>query len=251
MLPIAMLAGCATLPPLPTPTVFATPIATPTPTPSATPASPSPTQQATPDPASVPAFTAGEVVRTAFAGMRVRRLPGTDRQVVAGLLGGSAALVVIMGPIQADGFGWYLVRDADPAEPEFGEAWIAAGYEPEPFLVTTAEVEPNTSLIASFANAADAEYGPIEIPNGDVAIRWLALDPEAVRCTFAVSLATGGRDPVPAIRATLGASPVPGTLQPSSFDALGVRGQAFLSVDSDCAWTLVVARVVPQATPSP
>ena len=49
--------------------------------------------------------------------------------------------------------------------------------------------------------------------------------------------------PVPAIRATIGNDLVPGTLQPGAFDALGVRGQVFVNVVSDCAWTLVIERV--------
>ena len=62
-------------------------------------------------------------------------------------------------------------------------------------------------------------------------------------CQFAVSLAKGRGEPVPAIRATIGDGLVPGTLQPGGFDALGVRGQVFVVVVSDCAWTLVIQRV--------
>ena len=58
-----------------------------------------------------------------------------------------------------------------------------------------------------------------------------------------MSLAEGGGDPVPAIRATVGNGVVPGTLQPGAFDALGVRGQVFVTVISDCAWALVIERV--------
>jgi len=80
----------------------------------------------------------------------------------------------------------------------------------------------------------------------------VAVDPEGTSCRFAVSLAEGSGDPVPAIRATIGNDLVPGTLQPGAFDALGVRGQAFVRVVSDCAWTLVIERVVePEPTESP
>jgi hypothetical protein len=67
-----------------------------------------------------------------------------------------------------------------------------------------------------------------------------------------VSLAKGGGEPVPAIRATIGNDLVPGTLQPGGFDALGVRGQVFVTVATDCAWTLVIELVIePEPTESP
>ncbi len=65
----------------------------------------------------------------------------------------------------------------------------------------------------------------------------------------------GSADPIPAIRATIGNDLVPGTLQPTFFVAQPtIRGQVFLTVTSDCAWTLAIARVLsatPEASPSP
>jgi hypothetical protein len=203
----------------------------------------------TPDQTSIPRFTAGELVTTTIDGMRVRQRPGEAGRVITGLLPFAALLEVVMGPIQTDGFGWYLVRGDGSLD--FGQGWIAAGYEPEPFLVTTGGSADDSPFVASFAETGDAEYGPVPIDEvGDYAIRWVAIDPERVRCTFAVSLASGGGDAVPAIRATLGADLVPGTLQPGSFDALGVRGQVFLTVATDCAWSLVFERIA-EATPEP
>jgi hypothetical protein len=63
-----------------------------------------------------------------------------------------------------------------------------------------------------------------------------------------VSLEEGQGRPVQAIRATIGNDLVPGTLQPGAFRALGVRGQAFVAVVSDCAWALVIQRV-PESGP--
>lgn len=203
----------------------------------------------TPDQGAIPRFAAGELVETTIAGMRVRAQPGSDGRVIGGLLPGGAVLEVAMGPIAADGFGWYLLTDhgADL----FGEGWVAAGYEPDPFLRTTGSFATNSTFVQSLAATGDADYGPVPIDeDGDYAIRWVAVDPERERCTFAVSAAAGSAEPVPAIRATIGADLVPGTLQPTSFDALGVRGQAFLAITSDCAWSLVVVRV-PEATPEP
>jgi hypothetical protein len=236
-----LLAGCV-LPPLPTPTSAVCPTASPPPTASLT-AVPSPSPSSTPDFAAVPEFRANDLVVTAIDGLRVRQGPGLIGNVVAGLLPLGAELQVVMGPIPTDELGWYLVTDADPADPEFGEGWIAAGFEPEAWLAPTGETASDTPYIASFAFTGDAENGPVQVGRGDHAIRWVAVDPERMSCQFAVSLAKGRGKPVPAIRATIGDGLVPGTLQPGGFDALGVRGQVFVVVVSDCAWTLVIQRV--------
>jgi Bacterial SH3 domain len=237
-----VLAGCV-LPPLATPTP--TPSLTPSPSPSATPTSvPSPSPSATPDLGAVPEFSAGDLVTTAIDGLRVRQRPGLGSNVVTGLLPLGAELQVVMGPIPTDELGWYLVADAEAADPEFGEGWIAAGFEPDAWLTSTGETAGGTPYIASFAFTGDADNGPVKIGSGDHAIRWVAVDPERTSCQFAVSLAEGGGDPVPAIHATIGNDLVPGTLQPGGFDALGVRGQVFVTVASDCAWALVIEHVV-------
>jgi hypothetical protein len=247
---ILLVAGC-TLPPLATPTPSPSPTpspipVTPTPQPSA-----SPTSQPTPDLGGIPSFSAGDVVTTLISGLRLRRLPGTDSQVVAGLLPLDAQLVVAMGPIVVDGFGWYLVQDADEREPAFDEGWLAAGYAPDPFLASAGRKAEETRLIGSFAGTAGGEYGPVSIADEHVSIRWLVRDPESVGCRFAVSLASGGDDPIPAIRATIGATTIPGTLQPTYFaDESSLRGQVFLTVESDCAWTLLFERVPPEPTPT-
>lgn len=237
-----LLAGCVLQPPAP-------PTPTPSPTPSASPSGlptsiPSPSPSSTPDLGSVPDFRAGDLVTTAIDGLRVRQRPGLTGNVVTGLLPLGAELQVVMGPIQSDELGWYLVADSGPGDPEFGEGWIAAGFEPDPWLTPTGETAGETPYLASFAFTGDAQNGPVEIGAGDHAIRWVAVDPEGTSCQFAVSLAAGGREPVPAIRATIGNDLVPGTLQPGAFDALGVRGQVFVTVGSDCAWTLVIERVL-------
>lgn len=208
----------------------------------------------TPDAGAIPAFTAGDVITTRISGLRVRRLPGTEGQVVAGLLPLDAELVVVMGPVMVDGFGWYLVADADDGDPAFDEGWLAAGYEPDAFLASAGRRAEGSSLIASFAGTADAEHGPVAIADEHTRIRWLARDPESVGCRFAVSLAVGSAEPTPAIRATLGATTIPGTLQPAYFaDQTTLRGQVFVTVDSDCAWTLVFERIPPEpeATATP
>lgn len=170
--------------------------------------------------------------------------------VVTGLLPLDAELQVVMGPLLVEEVGWYLVTDADPDEPEFEEGWIASGFEPAAYLASTGRTSEATPFVASFAQTGSAQYGPIEIGEGDHAIRWVALDPERARCEFAVLLAAGAGAPVPAIRATVGNGVDPGTLQPGSFAALGVRGQVFVTVESDCAWTLVIVRV-PDAADQP
>lgn len=248
---VLLLAAC-TIPPPRTPT------ARPTTSPSPTPPPPAPTAllTATPEPTqeigAIPAFTAGDLVVTATDGLRVRQRPSLTSVVLAGLLPLNAPLEIVMGPVLVGENGWYLVRDAGADEPEFGEGWIASGFEPEPFLVPTGRRVEETDSVASFAQTGDAEYGPVAIPDDRHAIRWLALDPEGRRCEFAVLLSSGPGEPVPAIRATIGTGVVPGTLQQPQFAAVGVTGQVFVTIRSDCAWTLVVTRVPdPAGEPSP
>src|SRR5690606_22099651 len=143
------------------------------------------------------------------------------------------------------------VTDAAEADPAFAEGWIASGFEPDAFLrATDRSVDPNP-YVASFAQVGEAQYGPIEIVDERHVIRWLALDPEEVRCTFEVRLEPAGGESVRAILATVGNDVVPGTLQPSFFAAQpALRGQLFLQVLGDCAWTLVVMHL-PEETPQP
>jgi hypothetical protein len=200
----------------------------------------------------IPTYEAGEIVETTIDGLRVRSLPGADRPILTGLLPLAFELRVVMGPIPVDGLGWYLVTDADDREPNFEEGWVAAGHEPDPLLTSTGRIVEDSPFVASMAQSGDAEEGPIQIGEGDHGIRWVALDPERQRCSFSVSLAAaGGAAPVPAIRATVGSGIDRGTLQPQSFAALNVRGDAFVSVTSDCAWALVVVRIPPPASPTP
>lgn len=246
---LAMIAGC-TFPDALTPTPRPTPTATATPSPTPTAAPPTPTPVPTPDAGAVPDFAAGEIVASLIDGLRVRQRPGVDALIATGLLPLDAELQVVMGPLPLDELGWYLVTDADPDEPQFEEGWVAAGYEPDPLLRATGRTAEESPFVASMAATGDAEEGPVQIGDGNHAIRWIAVDPERVRCTFAVSLLPAGGEPVPTIRATVGTGVDRGTLQPQTFDALDVRGTAFVSVTSDCAWALVIARV-PETSPEP
>jgi hypothetical protein len=249
---VVVVAAC-TLPALESPTPRPTPTPTPTVTPTPRPSIPAPSasSEPTPDPAAIPDFAAGEIVASVIDGLRVRQRPGVETTLVTtGLLPLNAEMQVVMGPFPADDFGWYLVTDADPDEPQFDEGWVAAGYEPDPFLRATGSVAEDAPFIVSMAGTGDAEEGPIEIGQGDHAIRWIARDPDGTGCAFAVSLTTPTGDPVPTIRATVGGGIDRGTLQPQTFAALGVRGTAFVSVASDCAWALVILRV-PEPTPDP
>ena len=248
----AVLASC-TFPELttPTPSPSPTPAASATATP-AVPSAPSPTP--TPDPTpglgSVPDFAAGQIVASLIDGLRVRQRPGVEALVTTGLLPLDAEMQVVMGPFPADEFFWYLVTDADPDEPQFEEGWVAAGYEPDPFLRPAGTGGESAPFVASLAGRGPAEEGPVDIGEGDHAIRWIAADPGATGCRFAVSLVPAGGEAVPTIRATIGAGLDRGTLQPQTFAALGVRGPAFVQVDSDCDWALVILRV-PDPVPSP
>lgn len=195
---LLVLAGC-TLPPLQTPTPsLARAGDTPGPAPTGTPSPrPTPTAEPTPDLAAVPGFATGEIVATTTDGLRIRRLPGADRHVVVERLPTGAEVTVIMGPVQADDLGWYLVADADPDDPALDDGWIAARYEPDPFLVPS-DREPNTErYVAGFAHRGDAEFGPVTIEDAAYGIRWLAVDPEGIECSFQVFLATTATEPIP------------------------------------------------------
>lgn len=250
---LALLLAACTLPalesptPTPSPTHGATPPQSPEPSPTGPPGS-----SPTPDVAAIPAFTGGEIITTTFAGLRVRDQPGTDRRVITGLLSFDAELEVVMGPIVEDDLGWYLVTDADPDEPQFEEGWVAAGFEPEANLRSTGRVAEDTPVIVSFAQTGDADFGPIEVPDERHVIRWVAVDPERVRCQFSILLAAGSGDPVPAIRSTVGDTLIHGTLQSSFFiSEPALRGQLFLTAETDCAWTLAVMREDPELSPAP
>lgn len=245
-------AGC-TLPPLSTPTVRPTPTPPPsvTATPSPTPAPPTPTPEPTPDLAAIPAFAAGEIVASRIDGLRVRQRPGIDAPIATGLLPFESQLRVVMGPFLLDDFGWYLVTDADTAEPAFEEGWVAAGYEPDALLRSTGSVDADAGFLVSLAGSGNAENGPITIRRRlDHAVRWIARDPEGIGCTFAVSLRDASGDPIPAIRATVGSGVDRGILQPQTFASLRVRGTVFVVVASDCHWSLVLQRM-PEAAPTP
>ena len=175
-----------------------------------------------------------------------------ESRVITRLLPAAFELQVVMGPIPVDDLGWYLVADVDAREPNFEEGWVAAGSEPDPLLASTARVTEASPYVVSMDQTGDAEQGPIEIGSGDHAIRWIALDPERTRCSFAASFTpAGGGDPIPAIRATIGTGVDRGTLQPQSFAALRLSGPVFANVDSDCAWALVIVRVSPEVSPTP
>lgn len=247
---VVLLAAC-TLPPLESATPTPSPTLAPTPTVSPSPQPATPSAEPTADPAAIPDFAAGEIVASLIDGLRVRQRPGLGATAIPGLLPLNAEMEVIMGPFPVDDFGWYLVGDTDPAEPQFVEGWVAAGYEPDPFLRATGRAAQEVPYLTAMAATGDAQEGPIEIGGGDHAIRWIARDPEAIRCSFAVSLAPPGGAPVQTILATVGSGIDRGTLQPQTFDSLGVRGTAFISVVSDCSWALVMLRVPgPDASPS-
>lgn len=244
--PLVVLLASCTLPSLTTPTPRPSVIPT---APATTPV-PTPTVSARPTPslASIPRFRAAELITTATDGLRVRQRPGLSGTVITGLLPLDSELQAVMGPIVIDDHGWYLVTDADPDEPQFEEGWIAAGYEPEPFIRSSGRVVKGSPLIDSYSGSGNAEHGPIDITDDDHAIRWIVLDPEQRGCSFSVSLAAGDADPVPAIRATVGAGVIRGDVQPGSFP--DVRGQVFMTVTSDCDWALVFIRV-PEPEPEP
>jgi hypothetical protein len=218
----------------------------PTETPSPSPAlsgTPAPSPEPTPGPDAIPRFNPGSVVITNAPGLRVRSRPGTDQRVVT-TLGVDADLVVGMGPIVVDDLAWYLVRDADPAEPRFQEGWVAAGFEPDPFLISGGSPPDDNPYLGGFADVASGEFGPVSLPDGRVAFRWIAATDEEQVCNFAVDLSAESGEPVRAVRTPVGAFPASGELPPDYFRANDqLVGNLFVQVQSNCAWAVSFVRV--------
>ena len=197
----------------------------------------------TPGPDDIPTYTAGTTVSTAASGLRVRSGPGLSQGVLT-LLPTGSDLVVVLGPVRADNWGWYLVRDADAAEPSFTEGWVAAGFVPSPYLVPATFDLPFNPIIAGYAHEGNGEFGPVRIVDANTTIQWVAAAlPGAAGCSFSADLVPGAGDPIPAIRATLGAAPAPGNLYGDFFTAHPeLTGDVFLRVTSDCGWALTFLR---------
>ena len=249
-----LLGACLLLEPVPTPQ----PIPTRSPSPVPTVATPSPTARPsaapTPGPDDVPAIAVGQTAVTAAGGLRLRTRPGLDR-LVTSVLGPEVGVLVGLGPVFIDGNGWYLVRDPDRlAPPRFGEGWVAAGFEPDPFLVSAeVDVRRNPYLVG-FAGAAGGSFGPVRLPDANVAIRWIAASLTEDECRFSVDLDPADGGPVPAIRATVGSGvAAPGDLFSSFFDdhpeLIGTDLRVI--VDSTCSWALSFVTVPARPSPSP
>jgi hypothetical protein len=174
-------------------------------------------------------------------------------QRVVTTLGVDADLLIGLGPVWVDGLGWYLVRDADTDDPAFGEGWVAAGFEPDSFLVPASFDVRRNPYIVGFAGAANGEFGPVRLPNADVTIRWLAAPPTPNGCSFFVNLAAGSGEPVSAIRATVGGVPAPGELFRQFFAEHRelIDAELSVSVESDCSWALTFVQQRSEPTPAP
>jgi hypothetical protein len=198
----------------------------------------------TPGPDDIPTFNAGATIKTAASGLRVRKGPGLSQGVLTSLPTGSK-LVTILGPVRNDSWGWYLVRDADAAEPTFEEGWVAAGFVPTPYLAPAAFELPFNPIAAGWAHEGDGEFGPVRIEDANYAVRYVAaVLPGGGACSFSADLVPGSGKAVPAIRATLGTAPAPGSLYGDFFTAHPeLTGDIFLRVTSDCAWALSIIRI--------
>jgi len=212
---------------------------------------PTPEPTPVPDPAAVPVYAAGAMVQTHIAGLRVHARPGTEERVVTGLLPDGAELLVALGPIFVDDYGWYLVDDADSADPAFSQGWVATGFNPDPWLVPAVFDLASNPYLGGFAHDSDGEYGPVHLTDANVEINWIAAPPRDAGCSFGVDLRRDNDAAVPAIRATLGAVLAPGVLQSDFFvDHPKLIGDLFVTVTSDCRWALTFEEL-PAEQPSP
>jgi hypothetical protein len=223
-----------------------TPTAQPTPTaPAVTPteaATAEPTASPAPGLDSVPAYFAGQKIASNAPGLRVRSRPGTDEPVLA-ILPERADLLVEMGPVLIDGFGWYSVLDSDPDKPEFSKGWVAAGFEPDPFLVPSDFELSYNPYVAGFAHDGNGEFGPVRVADATYGIRWIAAAQDDNGCAFSVDLRPGSGTAVPTIRATIGGVAAPGDVYAEFFAAHPeLIGDLFVIVTSDCSWAISFIR---------
>jgi len=203
---------------------------------------PTATPVPTPGPDKIPTFTAGTTVATNVGGLRVRSGPGTNQGVLVSLPIG-ARLVVELGPVRTDGYGWYLVRDADQHDPIFTEGWAAAGFMPDPFLVAATFSVPFNPIVAGYSLEGDGEFGPVRIEDANYEIRWVASTVTGSGCSFSVDLVPSSGVAVASIRATVGSAPAPGDLNAAFFAAHPeLIGDVLVRVTTTCSWALTVLR---------
>lgn len=238
-----LLSGCLFGSPSPSPTPPASRSAAPSVQPSGSRPPATATAAPTPGPDSVPTYTAGTRVATAAAGLRVRSGPGTSQGVLTQLPIGSK-LVIELGPVRRDGHGWYLVRDSDTRPPTFTEGWVAAGFMPSPYLVPATFNLPFNPIVAGFAHDGNGEFGPVTVSDANYAVRWVASPHTgASGCSFSVDFVPGSGTAVPAVRATVGTTPAPGSLYTDFFAAHAtLTGDLLVRVTSDCSWALTFLR---------
>lgn len=242
-LAVVLLSGCLFGSPSASPSRAPSASVTPTPEPLASLPPPTPTVAPTPGPDKVPIYTAGTRVVTGASGLRVRSGPGT-RQGVLTLLPTGSKLLIELGPVRADGHGWYLVLDADAAAPAFKEGWVAAGFAPNPYLVPSNFELPSNPVVAGFAHQGNGEFGPVPVSDANYGVRWVAsVVSGASGCSFSADFVPGAGTAVPAIRATIGAAPAPGSLYADFFTKHpDLTGDLFVRVTSDCSWAITFVR---------
>jgi hypothetical protein len=241
-----LLSGCLFGSPSPSPSATATTSFAPSLLPSSSGSPATAIAVPTPGPDAIPTFTAGTRVTTSASGLRVRSKPGTGQSVIT-LLPTGSNLVVELGPVRTDSYGWYLVRDADADAPAFDEGWVAAGFMPKPFLSAANFELPFNPIVAGFAHEGDGEFGPVVLQDANYEILWVAsVLPGGGGCSFSADLVPKTGTAVPAVRATLGTAPAPG-VQHSDFFASHPElvGDVILRVTSDCSWALTFVRVEP------
>jgi hypothetical protein len=186
-------------------------------------------------------------VTTAASGLRVRSSPSLSGGVLT-LLPTGSNLVVELGPVRFDDWGWYLVRDADADEPTFTEGWVAAGFAPDRLYLVPATFDlPFNPIVAGFAHEGNGEFGPVRLLDANYTLTYVAaVLPGGAGCSFSADLVPGSGTAVPTLRATLGTAPAPGSLYTDFFAGHPeLVGDIFLRVTTDCGWALTFLRNPP------
>ena len=207
------------------------------PSPQATPGSPSPTQatdlllRIRPLP---------QHQETTVSGIRIRRSPGLDGELIATLPLGATAIAVL-GPLLVDGYSWYQVRDDNGDAPNYIIGWMAVGTSTDPWVKESVGWSGTPVYPAAFDGIGSGQFGPVVLQDVGYGVAWAAAGDG---CQFTATFVTtsGAREEITTAVASAFLS---SATDPQFFaDHPDLVGGLTLVVDSACSWAAVLIRYV-------
>jgi hypothetical protein len=206
------------------------------PSPQATPGSPSPTQGT--DLLRIRPLPQHQ--ETTVSGIRIRRSPGLDGELIATLLLGETAMAVL-GPLLVDGYSWYRVEDDSGDAPNYIDGWMAVGTSTDPWVKESVGWSGYPVYPAAFDGIGPGQFGPVALQDVGYGVVWAAAGDG---CQFTATFVTSSGDREEIVSAV--ASPfVSSATDPQFFaDHPDLVGGLTLVVDSGCSWAVVIIRYV-------